>query len=169
MSYSTIQEYINYLIENQININIIDFVKEINKLNYNIDISFIDKFIELVSKDECCIHHNMLQKYAVSSLKGGTSDIKKLLDQNNFIENEDFRLRNVSESASKGGCTHKNEYYLSPEAFKICLMRSKNTKIYSKYYLLLEKCIKYYNDYQIELQIIKNQRFLIICSKLKIF
>jgi len=30
--YTTIQEYINYLIENQINVNIIDFVKEINKL-----------------------------------------------------------------------------------------------------------------------------------------
>ena len=28
--YTTTQEYINYLIENQININIIDFVKKIN-------------------------------------------------------------------------------------------------------------------------------------------
>jgi len=27
-------------------------------------------------------------------------------------------------------------------------MRSKNTLIYSKYYILLEECIKYYNDYQ---------------------
>ena len=26
-----------------------------NKLKYNIDISFIDEFIELVSKDECWI------------------------------------------------------------------------------------------------------------------
>jgi len=76
--YTTIQEYINYLIENQINVNIIDFVKEINKLKYNIDISFIDEFIELVSKDECCIHHNMLEKYNISNLKGGTGDIKKI-------------------------------------------------------------------------------------------
>ena len=49
VQYTTTQEYINYLIETQININIIDFVKEIN-------ISFIDEFIELVSKNECCIH-----------------------------------------------------------------------------------------------------------------
>jgi hypothetical protein len=27
-------------------------------------------------------------------------------------------------------------------------MRSKNTLKYSKYYLLLEECIKYYNDYK---------------------
>ena len=63
MTYTTIEEYNTYLVENQININIIDFVKEVNKLKYNIDISFIDEFIELVSKNECCIHHNMLQKY----------------------------------------------------------------------------------------------------------
>ena len=51
-SYTTIEEYNNYLVENQVNINIIDYVKEINKLKYNIDISFIDEFIELVSKNE---------------------------------------------------------------------------------------------------------------------
>jgi len=51
MSYTTIEEYNNYLVENQINVNIIDFVKEVNKLKYNIDISFIDEFIELVSKN----------------------------------------------------------------------------------------------------------------------
>ena len=48
--YTNINEYITYLVENQININIIDFVKEVNKLKYNIDISFIDEFIELVRK-----------------------------------------------------------------------------------------------------------------------
>ena len=51
-SYTTINEYNTYLVENQVNINIIDYVKEVNKLKYNIDISFIDEFIELVSKDE---------------------------------------------------------------------------------------------------------------------
>ena len=48
-----------------------------------------------------------------------------------------------------GGCTHKNEYYFHPNAFKLCLMRSLKTKKYAKYYILLEVCIKYYNDYQI--------------------
>jgi hypothetical protein len=32
MSYTTIEEYNTYLVENQININIIEYVKEINKL-----------------------------------------------------------------------------------------------------------------------------------------
>ena len=100
MSYTTIEEYNNYLVENQVNINIIEYVKEINKLEFKIDISFIDEFIELVSKNECCIHHNMLQKYGIISLNKGTTDIKRILEQNDFIENDDFKLRNVADLVS---------------------------------------------------------------------
>ena len=103
VQYTTTQEYINYLIENQININIIDFVKEINELEFKINISFIDEFIELVSKNECCIHHNMLEKYGILSLKNGTTNIKRLLKQNNFIENKEYQIRNVPDLRSRGG------------------------------------------------------------------
>ena len=53
-SNSAINDYNTYLVENQLNINIIDYVKEVNKLNITkkkIDISFIDEFIELVNKE----------------------------------------------------------------------------------------------------------------------
>ena len=139
------------LIENQININIIDYVKEVNKFEFKIDIPFIDEFIELVNKNECCIHHNMLQKYGIISLNGTTNDIKRILEQNKFIENADYLLRNVAQQLSSG-TKYKNEYYLHPRAFKICLMRSLKTKIYARYYLLLEECIKYFNDYQDKLK-----------------
>jgi hypothetical protein len=132
-------------------------VKEVNKLEFKIKISFIDEFIELVSKNECCIHHNMLQTYGILSLKGITNDVKKMLDQNNFIEKKDFELRNVSQLRSQGGTSNKNKYYLHPKTFKICLMRSLKTREYANYYLLLEECIKYFNDYQIEL----NKRYII--------
>ena len=151
MKYSNPIEYNKYLIENNLLPNIIDYVKEINKIKYKIDISFIDEFIELVDKDNCCIHHNMLQKYGIIKLTGGTSELRNLLKQYDLLENEDFELRNISELRPQGGISNKNEYYLHPRAFKICLIRSRNTKLYAKYYLLLEECIKYYNDYQIEL------------------
>ena len=101
-SYTTINEYNTYLVENQVNINIIEYVKEVNKIKYNIDISFIDEFIELVNKNECCIHHNMLEKYGILTLKNGSTNIKRLLDQNEFIENEDYLLLNVEEQLSSG-------------------------------------------------------------------
>jgi len=146
-TFKSINEYNTYLVENQQQITIIEYVKEINKIDFNIDISFIDEFIELVSKNECCIHHDMLQKYNVITMKGTTNDIKKMLEQYEMEENKDYNLRNVSQVRQNRGTVIKNEYYLHPRAFKICLMRSLKTKKYAKYYLLLEECIKYYNDY----------------------
>ena len=150
VDYKTIQDYNQYLINNQLFLNIIDYVKEINII-YNIDINFINDFIELVSEDKCCIHYNMLQKYEVVPLLKGTTYIKNLINKYQFIENEDYQLRNVSEFKSQGSTSIKNEYYLHPIAFKICLIRTLKTKQYAKYYILLEKCIKYFNDYQLEL------------------
>jgi hypothetical protein len=154
--YNTPIDYIKNLVDNQINVNIIEFVKELNKIKYKIDISFIDEFIQLVNKDECCIHHSMLQKYGIFSLKYGTSNINRIINQNNFIKDEDYLLCNVAEQLLSG-TKYKNEYYLHPRAFKKCLMRSKNTNIYADYYLLLEECIKFFNDYQIEL----NKKYII--------
>jgi hypothetical protein len=148
----SVEEYNNYLVDNQVNIKIIDYVKEVNKISYNIDISFIDEFIELVNKNDCCIHHKMLQKYGVIKLKAGSSDIRVLLEQYDFKDNIDFTLRKVPERNSGRGSNVKNEYYLHPRTFKICLMRSLKTKQYAYYYVLLEECIKYYNDYQNSLQ-----------------
>ena len=73
------------------------------------------------------------------------------------LEDCDFNLSNVREVRPQGGTVIKNEYYLHPRAFKICLMRSKNKKEYAYYYILLEECIKYFNDYQIEL----NKKYII--------
>lgn len=153
-----VNEFNEYLISNKISPNIIDYVKDINKIKYNIDISFIDDFIELVNKDNCCIHHNMLEKYETIKLKGaGSKDIKRMLLQYNFIENYDYRVGKVADPAPQGGYITKNEYYLHPRAFKICLMRSKNEKKYAHYYLLLEEAVKYYTDYQLEL----NKQYII--------
>ena len=148
---TNVQSYNEYLVTNKIQIHIIDYVKQINNKCFNIDISFIDEFIELVSKDECCIHHLLLKKYKVVKLNKGTTDINRLIKQYDFIQDEDFRLRIVAESKS-GGCTHKNDYYLHPRAFKMCLMRSLKTKVYARYYILLEESIKHYHDYQLLLQ-----------------
>lgn len=78
MNFMTPKEYNKYLIKNKENIIIIDYVKEINKILYNIDIGFLDEFIELVNKNECCIKHDMLKKYGIVTLKSGTTDIKNL-------------------------------------------------------------------------------------------
>ena len=99
----------------------------------------------------------MLVKYSVITLTAGSHHIKRIIDGHNFINDENYQLRNVSELRHKGGTFNKNEYYFHPRAFKICLMRSIKTSKYANYYLLLEECIKYFNDYQTEL----NKKYII--------
>ena len=46
-------DYNQSLEANQEVINLVDYVKQINKIKYQIDISFIDELLELITKDEC--------------------------------------------------------------------------------------------------------------------
>ena len=60
-----IQTFNQKLINENVEINIIDYVKSLNDESYHIDISFIDDFINLVDKDEFCISHDMLFEYGI--------------------------------------------------------------------------------------------------------
>ena len=76
-----IQTFNQKLVDENVDINIIDYVKLLNNESYHIDMSFIDDFINLVDKDECCIHHDMLIKHGILSLTPGTVDVKRIIDQ----------------------------------------------------------------------------------------
>ena len=56
------------------------------------------------------------------------------------------------DSKKKHGGNNAKEYKLTPYAFKLCLIRSQNSKEYAKYYLLLEQVFKNYQEYQIMYQ-----------------
>ena len=46
------------------------------------------------------------------------------------------------------GTKHTKLYMLTPNAFKLCLIRAKNSKEYAKYYLLFEKMYGFFKDYR---------------------
>jgi hypothetical protein len=58
----------------------------------------------------------------------------------------------MQQSKLSRGVKYANEYLLTPYAFKLCLIRAKNSKIYANYYLLLERVFKYYKEYQTSYQ-----------------
>ena len=131
--------------------DLIDYIKEINKLHKNpIDLSFMEELLGFVTQDEPCVPHTLLVKYGVLSDTNLSKDTRRLLEQYDFTEeNNDFKLGNVAELGNNGKTYYMKDYFLHPETFKYCLMRAKNTKVYAKYYLLLEKSIKYYHDFQL--------------------
>ena len=148
--------YIDNKLINDINeLNLTNFFKLIHSKYYNnIDISFMEYFIKLLDHDgKFYIHHNKLIDYGIMT-STESSKVKKRLNALNLIENEDYLLADVGEQHVSGIKIHK-DYYLTPDAFKLCLIRAQmranqpiNPKIYAKYYLLLEKMFNLYNYYQ---------------------
>ena len=120
-----IQNFNQKLIDENVDINIIDYVKLLNNESYHLDISFIDDFICLIDKVEFCISHDMLYKYGVLS-DHNTTHVKRMMEQYNFIEGIDFLVKTNIGFNPKGGRPQYN-YLLHPDTFKMCLMKSIKT------------------------------------------
>ena len=115
----------------------------------------MEKFMDLVDRDDLCIPHEYLFEYKVATESTTTSNILKMLKARGLIEGEDFELLRQERVRPQGGTTKKNIYMLTPDAFKRCLQGSAITKVYSNYFLFTEKAIKYYSQYQIKVKDIK--------------
>ena len=151
---STIQEFNTNLINNLTKITLTDYFKEVHSKFYpNQDISFMNYFLELSTKlDEFCVETEKLQKYGVvNNIETSGKILRCLTDVHNLEENIDFRLLSHvgQQSETSRGIKYKNKYYLKPKAFKLCLIRARNSRVYANYYLLLEEVFKYYTDYEL--------------------
>jgi uncharacterized protein YukE len=151
--FKTITEFNIYLSDNLKNIKLNEYFNLIQSEFYsNLDISFMDYFLELTNhENEFIVDHIKLQEYGVINNVKTSKDIKTRLNSLFLIENEDYLVGNVSHQL-KSGKKYAKEYKLTPYAFKLCLIRSKNSKEYAKYYLLLEQVFKNYQEYQIMYQ-----------------
>ena len=149
--FNNINEFNNFKSEHLTNFNLINYFKNVHSIFYkDIDITFMDYFLEICQHDDkFVIHHDKLKEYKVIE-NGNGNKILSILKRRNLIENVDYRVAEDSHPVKQGGFVYKNTYYLTPYAFKICLIKSNKSNKYAKYYLLLEKIFNYYNDYQLK-------------------
>jgi len=154
--FATIQEFNIYLSDKLRNVKLNEYFSLIQSQFYSdLDISFMDYFLELCNhENEFIVEHTKLQEYGVLTNITKSNNIKKSLERLFLIENEDYLLLQVEQqdSKKKHGGNNAKEYKLTPYAFKLCLIRSQNSKEYAKYYLLLEQVFKNYQEYQIMYQ-----------------
>jgi len=155
------KQYIQNLIETEEKLSLEDFFKNIHQKFYSdYDISFMEYFLELTTREgEFVVHHEKLIEYGVMTSKQ-SSDVRVKLNALELVENIDYSLlRDISEQwEGARGIKHTKVYKLTPEAFKNCLLRARkypkqkiDPKVYSRYYLLLEKTYKLYTDYEKQL------------------
>lgn len=154
---NTVKTFIQTLSGQETKMTMIEFFKEIHSRFYShVDISFMDYFLELAEhENEFVVHHSKLIEYGIVT-STRSNDIKDRLNVLSLTENEDYTMRDVPQQWEKSrGLKHCKVYYLTPEAFKKCLMRAQRRPnqrvdpvIYCNYYLLLEKIYKLYTEYE---------------------
>lgn len=151
--FNTITDFNTYLSDKLRNVKLNEYFSLIQSQFYsNLDISFMDYFLDLCNNEnEFIVDHIKLQEYGVLNNNNTSANIKKVLERLMLIENEDYLVFQV-EQQLPSGTKYSKEYKLTPYAFKLCLIRSKNSKEYAKYYLLLEQVFKNYQEYQIMYQ-----------------
>ncbi len=87
----------------------------------------MDYFLEIYDKiGQFVVPGEKLKEYGVLNNICTSSKIKRLLDESNFIENEDYNVSNVGQVRKNRGEINKTIYMLTPNTFRLALMRSKN-------------------------------------------
>ncbi len=73
-----------------------------------------------------------------------------------MVEGVDFELRDISQLRKQGGTSISKIYMLTPDSFKICLMRARrytnqtvDPTVYGLYFILLEKMFLLFNTYEL--------------------
>ncbi len=120
--YTNINEFNIYLSNNLTNLKLNEYFKEIHaKFYINIDISFMDYFLDLTKNEsEFIVEHQKLKEYGVLTNVDSSEKIKRSLERLFLIENEDYQVSQVGQPVKQGGFSVKNEYKLTPYAFKLC-------------------------------------------------
>lgn len=110
-------------------------------------ISFREYFLELVGhEDEFIVPHSKLVEFGIMATDRSTAILTKL-KAFGLVRGDDYDLPD--------GESNARSYILTPEAFKLCLLRARrrgqqsiDPTIYARYYLRLERVFKLYTDYE---------------------
>lgn len=112
----------------------------------HIKFNFMSYFLLLTTQRLLfCVPHEKLREYGVIN-DNRSNNVLACLKQYGLIENEDFTVLNVQQRTGRGG-SNKKTYMLTQDAFKLCLMRAKNSREFANYYLMLEKVIGFQQKY----------------------
>ena len=154
--------------ENIDNYTLIDFIRYIQRKYYpDIDISFMDTFMNMLETEDHIISSDELAKYGILSIKSDRNNldsghVKRFLETKKLVETIHFKVQQVQEIYPSGS-QPRDVYMLTPYAFKTCLIHSTKQPKYKDYYLILEQCVSYYNKQMI---INKNSEIKLLLQKL---
>ena len=167
MSAAIIKDAINLYISSNKDASLSDVVNEMiprfyplndpdSKISFDLVLDAARYYTTIIERDDMCVEQSMLYKYKVLSLQKNKSgdyvelkqDVKNMLEQcKRLVSGIDYITRNVPCNKNVG--PKPKQYVMTPDAFFMCLIRSKNSSIYAEYYCHVLKiynyCEKYFN------------------------
>ena len=152
----TPKAYATSLANDLAKITMTEFFKQIHSQFYqDQDISFMEYFLELTEhKGEFIVHHDKLREYGIMT-STESSKVKEKLNNLRMVNGRNYAVADVRELRKQGGTSISKHYYLTPQAFKKCLMRAQHRSdqpvdpvIYCDYYELLEEVYNLYTLYE---------------------
>ena len=119
--------YATQLANDLTKINLTDFFTSVHAQFYpDQDISFMEYFLELTEhEDEFYVHHSKLIEFGIMTSERSSAVKSKLDTTLKMIEGSDYDLQEVFQVRKQGGTVIAYHYYLTPVAFKKCLMRAQ--------------------------------------------
>jgi phage anti-repressor protein len=135
-------------------VNLEEFFHTVRKEFYvDINVDFMEFFIELTGSEDYDIHHTKLIEYGIMT-SSKSDHIKEKFENSGLVEGVDFILKE-SEQSVNSGVKYSKDYYLNVDSFKLCLLTAQRRPgqevdpfIYSDYYILLERIYILYTYYQ---------------------
>lgn len=152
-----ISNYNEYLIKNNINLDLYDYIDFIaDKVGGNFNNAFLKYLLKLditnVTDDDninnkYCISANEFQLLKIKKNK----NIKKLIKKSNLEVNRDYIIKKYTKKYLIFFTKTKKKYFLHPYAFKMCLLNSGKFNIY---FIIYERI--FYNYYLYKNKLLKN-------------
>jgi phage anti-repressor protein len=134
--FNNIKEYNTYLSSKLINLELFDYVINVQELFYKeYNVELLKYLLTLENDNTYTVDFYELINFGIIK-KNSEKEIKKIIKEFALIENEDYFI-NIN-----------NEYKFTNLALKICLVQTKHTDKYARHYMLLEKIYYNYQNYQ---------------------
>jgi len=148
MSFNTISEYDAALVKGRSLPPLLDYVRDVNHRFLKVDIRFMEESVGYMKNNgKFCVPHTKFWDLGVVT-KGTSGDVRKLLTvTHEFKEGKDFICKTYK---TKNGGHPTKDYFMTPRVYKLCLIRSKNTRKYADYYLTLEECVVRYDKLMVK-------------------
>lgn len=145
MNFNTISEYDAAFIKSKSLPPLLDYVRDVNHRFLKVDMMFMEESMKYIAQDgQFCVPHKELREKGVVTSDNSMKIRKLLTVTHEFEEGVDYICK-VAEKGEKKGKPQKT-YTLTPQAYRMCLIRSRNTKKYANYYITLENCVNRYDN-----------------------